>query len=748
MSKKIKTAVSMLLSVLLIASTEVLVSAESEDFDSGYVPDTSEHLEVPFDYNEVSLSSKYDPRETNRLTDIRNQSSLGLCWMYAAVSAEEQYISTRYGRKFDVSELHGAVALSDCIKKVNKELASPGYYNVGPNRGSYATVALQYLSNWNTPIFYDEVYRWHSNVSEADYPMSIFMNGGYNEQHNLVNISDGDAFTESKSLFNLTGIKYISKDMDNVKYAIENYGSVNVGIHIHNNLMGNTTTNEQTLNNVNTCNTNHAVTIVGWDDNYSRDNFRSDSKPKNDGAWLVKNSWGKEGVHSGYIWLSYEDCSLASYDSHFTVVTGIQPADESEYMLSYDYLPIVSNSANDKIFSNKVLLANVYNLSDFSDTYKCINKVMLYLKVLDCTYNLRIVPVQNGSIPADISDYQVLASGTYNGEGYLTANLNSPYDFSSDEKCAVIVEIIPNSSNSKIYIPFEGNYNGARGISSGESYYAFDEGSNLKWQDAASNENYGNFCIRPVLKDTDSRSYSVSLSSNTITDTSKDATITYTSDCELFNISDSNNRVLYQDTDYILEDGTITLKKEYLSHTNGNYRELYVRFNNNIVKTIIINPKSTISEVKIEGLPIVGETLQANCVGDPIKGSYQVNYQWQSSINGTNWYDIGNAVNKSYQVTDNDFGRYIRVKVTAKKYGNVIYPSTAYSDSTSSKVVIFGDVDLNGSVTTADVTMLQKYLLKMVTFNEEQKVAADVNKDGSITMNDVTALQKILAHIS
>jgi aminoglycoside phosphotransferase family enzyme len=59
-----------------------------------------------------------------------------------------------------------------------------------------------------------------------------------------------------------------------------------------------------------------------------------------------------------------------------------------------------------------------------------------------------------------------------------------------------------------------------------------------------------------------------------------------------------------------------------------------------------------------------------------------------------------------------------------------------------------GDVDLNGSVTTADVTMLQKYLLKMVTFNEEQKVAADVNKDGSITMNDVTALQKILAHIS
>lgn len=748
MSKKIKTAVSMLLSVLLIASTEVLVSAESEDFDSGYVPDTSERLEVPFDYNEVSLSSKYDPREFNRLTDIRNQSSLNLCWMYAAVSAEEQYISTRYGRKFDVSELHGAVALSDCIKKVNKELASPGYYNVGPNRGAHASIALQYLSNWNTPIFYDDVYKWHSNVSETDYPKSIFKNGGYNENHNLVNISDGDAFTESKSLFNLTGFKYISKDIDNVKYAIQNYGAVDASIFIYDNVVKTINQNEQTVNNVTGELPNHSVTIVGWDDNFSKDNFRSECKPKNDGAWLVKNSWGKDAVRSGYVWVSYEDSVLNSYSSHFSVVTGIQPADESEYMLSYDYLPIVSSSEPKNIYDNKVLLANVYDVSDFVDTYECIDKVMLYLKVLDCTYNLRIVPVQNESIPTNISDYQVLASGTYNGEGYLTATLNNPYVFSSDEKCAVIVEIIPNSSNSKIYIPYEGSYNAEKGISSGESYYAFDEGSNLKWQDAVSNNNCGNFCIRPVLKDTDSRSYSVSLSSNTITDTSKDATITYTSDCELFNISDSNNRVLYQDTDYTLEDGTITLKKEYLSHTDGNYRELYVRFNNNIVKTIIVNPKSTISEVKIEGLPIVGETLQANCVGDPIKDSYQVNYQWQSSINGTNWYDIGNAVNKSYQITDNDFERYIRVKVTAKKYGNVIYPSTAYSDSTSSKVVILGDVDLNGSVTTADVTMLQKYLLKMVTFNEEQKVAADVNKDGSITMNDVTALQKILAHIS
>ena len=68
--------------------------------------------------------------------------------------------------------------------------------------------------------------------------------------------------------------------------------------------------------------TNHAIQVVGWDDNYSRDNFKE--RPEKDGAWLCKNSWGsetdykpgdigynkwgiknEEGKHTGYFWLSY-----------------------------------------------------------------------------------------------------------------------------------------------------------------------------------------------------------------------------------------------------------------------------------------------------------------------------------------------------------------------------------------------------------------------------------------------------------
>ena len=52
---------------------------------------------------------------------------------------------------------------------------------------------------------------------------------------------------------------------------------------------------------------NHVVLIIGWDDNFSKENFPEDNRPKTDGAYLALNSWGKEWGDNGTFYISYED---------------------------------------------------------------------------------------------------------------------------------------------------------------------------------------------------------------------------------------------------------------------------------------------------------------------------------------------------------------------------------------------------------------------------------------------------------
>ena len=132
---------------------------------------------------------------------------------------------------------------------------------------------------------------------------------------------------------------------------------------------------------------NHAVTIVGWDDHYSASNFIEGHQPPADGAWLVKNSWGsgenefpnkgngtwgirvqkkdengepevdENGdpvmVGSGYFWLSY-------YDQSFKMVESFDFSDEvaPEIVDQYDYLAV--NDLMVEESSDEIKMANVF----------------------------------------------------------------------------------------------------------------------------------------------------------------------------------------------------------------------------------------------------------------------------------------------------------------------------------------------------------------------------------------------------
>ncbi len=94
--------------------------------------------------------------------------------------------------------------------------------------------------------------------------------------------------------------------------------------------------------------TNHSVSLVGWDDDFSRENF-AEPQPENNGAWLVKNSYGTDAGDYGYIWISYEDGALFSEDIAYALADFAPIGEES--LLYYDeygatqFVP-VSKAAN------------------------------------------------------------------------------------------------------------------------------------------------------------------------------------------------------------------------------------------------------------------------------------------------------------------------------------------------------------------------------------------------------------------
>lgn len=133
---------------------------------------------------------------------------------------------------------------------------------------------------------------------------------------------------------------------------------------------------------------NHAVCIVGWDDNYPKENFIEGHQPPENGAWLVKNSWGsgerefpnrgygtwgipvqktnesgdpafdESGepvmVGSGYFWLSYYDMSISSAEA----LDFENKIADTYYLDQHDLMPV--NNVYSADVKSKISFANVF----------------------------------------------------------------------------------------------------------------------------------------------------------------------------------------------------------------------------------------------------------------------------------------------------------------------------------------------------------------------------------------------------
>ncbi len=73
--------------------------------------------------------------------------------------------------------------------------------------------------------------------------------------------------------------------------------------------------------------------------------------------------------------------------------------------------------------------------------------------------------------------------------------------------------------------------------------------------------------------------------------------------------------------------------------------------------------------------------------------------------------------------------------------------SNEYTDTLKYKVISvnkIGDVDRDGELTVKDATEIQKYIVEIAKFDDEQLKLADVDGDKDITVKDATTIQKII----
>ena len=218
-----------------------------------------------------TLPERYDLRDYGYVTPARNQGKGGNCWSFSAMAALESSILKAVNVSYDLSE--------ENMKNIASLYSDYGW-SMETNVGGYDKMAIGYLTGWLGPV----------NESEDEYSGSSVLSPLLNA---LMHIQD-IAF--------LTRDNYT--DNDAIKKAIMEYGAVSTSVYWSSSYINNIKNYYYTGSS----SANHAVAIVGWDDNYEASNFKT--APAGNGAWIIKNSWGTSG-DNGFYYVSYYDTKFA-----------------------------------------------------------------------------------------------------------------------------------------------------------------------------------------------------------------------------------------------------------------------------------------------------------------------------------------------------------------------------------------------------------------------------------------------------
>ena len=272
-------------------------------------------------------------------------------------------------------------------------------------------------------------------------------------------------------------------------------------------------------------NTNHVVCIVGWDDNYSKENFNAEYMPPGNGAWLVKNSWGSEtdyvtlengmqigkgdwgiedknGKHTGYFWLSFYDKSLSGCES-MSFDTDLYDAGGDFDVWMYDYMPAMTRLEINTLVQDENILktANVFKNDTDADAHLYAVSARTALPDAEVKYAVYKLN-ENFANPEDGTLLET-KSCEYAYPGFHREKLSGEATIHPGESIAVVVEETVVEDEVKLYEYSENAaYTKPKAESEGEPVYCVavvnpgesflyetdEETGEGKWTDYSNNE--------------------------------------------------------------------------------------------------------------------------------------------------------------------------------------------------------------------------------------------------------------------
>ena len=374
-----------------------------------------------------TLPARYNLAENGFVTDVKNQQDSGNCWAFAALASLETCVLKASNKTFNFSV--------ENMKNLIEMYSAYGW-KMETNEGGYNGMPMGYLASWLGPV----------NATLDPFDDKGTLSPLLDSEMHIQNIYVLPARTSYT-------------DNDAIKEAILKYGGLYASYY-HSAGYLNSKTNA--YYDPYTGNGNHAITVVGWDDNYSKNNFYT--APAGDGAFIVKNSWGSSWGDNGYFYISYYDRVLFAVNKDNQAFTYILN-DTVRYTKNYQY--------------------DVAGMTDYLITGK---KTVWYQNIYNATGNEVIAAVStffNTTVDYEISIYvndvlQLTQNGRHEGSGYYTIPLKEYVPVAVGDIFKIVVKLA-NPQNGYAAVPISEQLSTTRCYyAPGVSYFSND---GKKWTD-------------------------------------------------------------------------------------------------------------------------------------------------------------------------------------------------------------------------------------------------------------------------